>query len=32
MIGWFIAGFVVGEMVGLIVVAIMIGSEGRKKK
>lgn len=30
MAGWFIAGFVAGELVGLIVAAILTGTEGRK--
>ena len=30
MVGWFIAGFVAGELVGLIVAAILTGTEGRK--
>ena len=29
---WFIAGFITGEIVGLIVAAILIGSEWRKRK
>ena len=32
MIGWFIAGFITGELVGLIVAAILIGSDWRKRK
>lgn len=32
MVGWFIAGFVAGELVGLIVAAILTGTEGRKRK
>ena len=33
MAGWFIAGFVTGELVGLIVAAIITaGSEWRKRK
>lgn len=32
MIGWFVAGFVTGELMGLIIAAILIGSDWRRRK